>query len=94
MENEEDAEMLGDIDFSGITMKMAAEFKADGTYTTEVDKTSAETAMKQLVEKLIPALKEVFRQQMAALSEDPNAEVTDEMLDGVLSMMGVDSWEG
>lgn len=89
----EEAEMLGDMDFSGITMKMNAEFKADGTYTMEVDKASGETAMKQMVEKLVPALKEAFRQQMAAFSEDPNAEITDEMLDGMLAMMGVDSWD-
>ena len=87
----DEAQMLGDVDFSGITMKMNAEFKADGTYTIAVDKASGEAAMKQLVEKLVPALKEVFRQMMA--DQAGGQEVTDEMLDSALAMMGAESWD-
>ncbi len=86
----DEAEMLKDVDFSGITMTINAEFKADGTYTLSMDKASGEAAMKQMVQKLLPALKEYFRQMMA---EQSGGEVTDEMLDQMLALMGVDSWD-
>jgi len=92
MESEDDASMLEGIDFSGITMKMGAEFKADGTYAVNVDKESGETAMKQMVEKLVPALKEMIKQEIIASGTDAS-EVTDEMLDGMLAMFNVDSWD-
>ena len=83
----EGEEMMGDIDLSGVSMKLGIEFKADGTYAVEMDQASAESAMKQLVEKMIPMIKEEIKQQMGGM------EVTDEMMDSMLAMFGVDSWD-
>ena len=89
----EDAGMLEGLDFSGITMKMTAQFKEDGTYALDVDKASAEDAMKQMITQLVPALKELIRNEIASASEIEPSEVTDEQLDQVLAFFGAESWD-
>lgn len=91
--DKDDAEVLAEMDFSGITMNMSAEFRADGTYATEVDKESAENAMKQMIEKLVPALKEMVRKEIADGGSMDPGDVTDEMIDQMLAVFQVKSWD-
>lgn len=93
MKDSEDAEMFKDVDFSGITMRMTAEFGADKTYRMDMDKASAETAVKEMVSRLIPVLKNEIRKSMAEGMGVTPEEITDEQLDQMLPYLGVDSWD-
>ena len=91
LKQEEDAaELFADADFSGIEMLMVMEFKEDGTYALNIDQASGEEAVKKMAEVLIPNLKELMRKEVASST---GSDVTDEELDSMLSMMGMESWD-
>ena len=89
-EEEQAAELFGDADFSGISLPLTMEFKEDGTYEVNVDKASGEKAVKQMADVMIPSIKELMRKELASTS---GSEVSDEELDSMLAMMGMESWE-
>ena len=91
--SESDADMFKDLDFSDISMDMNLEFKEDGTYAISVEKENAENAVKTMMERMVPALKEAIRTALAEGSGVDASEVTDEMMDSVLAYFGVDSWD-
>ena len=91
LKQEEDAaELFADADFSGIEMLMVMECKEDGTYALNFDQASGEEAVKKMAEVLIPNLKELMRKEVASST---GSDVTDEELDSMLSMMGMESWD-
>lgn len=86
-------EMLNVVDVSGISVKLRTEFKADGTYTTEMDRSSYETAMKALTDRMVENLPEIMRKYMAEAVGVDADEITDEVLDQLLVGASVSSWE-
>ena len=89
----EEAEIFGDTDLSGITMLLNMEFKEDGTYTVSLDNASGEDAVKQMAQRMIPALKEYLRGVYASSTGADASAVTDEELDLLLPQMGMESWD-
>lgn len=93
MKGSSNAELLEEVDFSGITMRMTAEFTAEHTYTVTVDRASAETAIKEMVNRMIPAMKNMIRKELAEGMGVTAEEITDEQVDAMLPYLGVDSWD-
>lgn len=89
----EGGEVFEDVDFSGISMKMNAEFQADGTYAVTLDKDSAEGAIREMANRMVPALKEMIRESLAEGMGVDVSEVTDDQLDAMLPYLGVESWD-
>ena len=89
----EEAQIFGDTDLSGITMLLNMEFKEDGTYTVSLDNASGEEAVKQMAQRMIPALKEYLRGVYASSTGADASAVTDEELDLLLPQMGMESWD-
>ena len=86
-------ELFKEIDISGISVKMNTEFKADGTFTSEVDGSSYETAMNTLLDRMTENLPEIMRKYVAEAAGVDVSEITDDVLDRVLAGAGVSSWE-
>ncbi len=92
-DDSEEAEIFKGLDFSGIKMDMTFNFGEDGAYTTEVDKESGEAAVKKVMSQLAPAMKEILRKTLSESYGVSADEITDDMLDGMLALLGADSWE-
>ena len=84
---------IGELDLSGITLKMSVEFKEDGTYTTDIDKASADAALGTLVERMTPAITETLKKSIAESMGMDASSLTDEDLDSFMSMAGLGSLE-
>ncbi len=88
--------LLEDIDTSDLAIKVKAEFKADGTYTAEMDGKSMESAVKTLMTRLTSDEKAVKKLLRAVIAEgagmDPS-QITDDMLEQVREQAGASSWE-
>lgn len=89
----ENAGMFQNVSFSGITVTVNAEFKADGTYAMAADKTSVEDAVKQAGDRSVPALKELIRQEIAEGAGIDASQVTDQEVDAMLPIIGIQSWD-
>ena len=89
----EGGEMFKDIDFSGISMRMTAEFKDDNTLALQMDKDSAQAAMDQFVDRIVEAMPEIMRKAIAEQAGVDISEVTDDVLEQALTSMGLSSWE-
>ena len=99
-EGEAEAQMfmalLEDIDTSDLAIKVKAEFKADGTYTADLDGKSMESAMKTLMTRLTSDEKAVKKLLRAVIAEgagmDPS-QITDDMMEQVREQAGASSWK-
>lgn len=86
-------ETLRGIDFSGVSVKLTAQFGEDMTYAVQVDDASAENAVDQVVARLLPVIRDMVRAELADRRGVSPEEVTDEQVDGMLPLMGVRSWD-
>lgn len=88
--------LLEDIDTSDLAIKVKAEFKADGTYTADLDGKSMESAMKTLMTRLTSDEKAVKKLLRAVIAEgagmDPS-QITDDMMEQVREQAGASSWK-
>ena len=82
---------IGDIDLSGLTLKMSIEFKEDGTYATDIDKASADAALGTLIERMTPAITETLKKAIAESMGMDASSLSDEDLDSFMSMAGMGS---
>jgi len=86
---EDDTGMYSDLHLSDAYMKLYATFNADGTYLMEVDEESQRAAMEQLVDELVPYMKELIIGLYTAFAE-PGQELTEEE---ILEAMEIESWD-
>lgn len=83
------AQMFENVDLSDAFVINRYTFNEDGTYVYQPDIESYKTAMKQVIDELVPVLKEYMMSMFQAVAEE-GQEVTEEM---VLDALEIDSWD-
>lgn len=89
----ESGEALPKMDFSGIRAALILEFRQDGTYSACLDKAGLNAAIEEMVGRMIPAVKEAFRTELASAEGKQPDEIGEEELALYLGALNIGSWD-
>ena len=81
--------MFSGIELSDAFITLRLVFNEDGTYSVDADPESYKAAMKQMVDEMVPALKELMIAMLSAFAEE-GQELTEE---DMLALLEIDSWD-